>query len=183
MINHDLRIIIIATPKVCSTSFSKTFGISHHHITMDRAKIEYAPYWQSYFKFAFVRNPMDKLISAYDGNRNGETENKTLEELCFLLLHNPFYFLYHGFHPQSHYVSNPDELDFIGRFENLEKDWAKLCQLIHFNMPLRHSNRSKIRLESLDQYYTPQVCASVAKVYKKDFALFGYDYPLPLVKD
>lgn len=183
MINHDLKIIIIATPKVCSTSFSKTFGISHHHISMDQAKVEYAPYWKSYFKFAFVRNPMDKLISSFDGNVNGETTGKTLEELCFLLLHNPFYFLYHGFHPQSHYVSDPEELDFVGRYEHLDRDWTKLCQLIHFNMPLHHTNSSQHRLEHRKQYFTPQICAAVAQVYKKDFAMFDYDYPLPNLKD
>ena len=65
------------------------------------------------------------------------------------------------------------EVDFVGRFENLQKDWKKVCKVMDYDFPLPHLNKSKWK--GYDQFYTPRLRSIVGLAYAKDFARFGYE--------
>jgi hypothetical protein len=76
-----------------------------------------------------------------------------------------------------------EEMDFIGRFENLKEDWKRLCTEIeevsgkHIrNKNLPHKNNGKHKKEGTYRYlYTKEMKRKIKKVYEKDFKTYGYE--------
>lgn len=145
-----------------------------------------------YFKFAFVRNPYDRLLSCYLQKATPSTRGK---------LFPPRYkdvVLYQGM-PFREFVEAvyriPDEaadphyrsqhvtlLDpegrlipqCIGRFENLREDFAYILRRLGANdrgSSLPHLTRSP---EKTGDYYDPEIRELVAERFARDFELFGY---------
>lgn len=80
MIDHKYKLIFIHISRTGGTSIENAicgndwWNIDPHtkHLTASEAKSIYKDYWDSYFKFSFVRNPWDRLISCYHlGYYNG----------------------------------------------------------------------------------------------------------------
>ena len=71
MINHDLKCIFIHIQRTGGTSIelalngTDTWLNNPHlkHLTASQAKAEYSEYWDKYFKFAFVREPLSRHLS------------------------------------------------------------------------------------------------------------------------
>ena len=68
MINREKKFIFVRIPKTAGTSMQVVledeFGLGKKedpHCTPDR----YSECWEEYFKFTFVRNPWDRLVSTY----------------------------------------------------------------------------------------------------------------------
>lgn len=72
--------------------------------------------------------------------------------------------------PQVDFIGT--EHDFLGRYEQLPTDHAKLCSLLNRSGRLPHANRSA-RPWRLDELYDPATRERVAEVYRADFELFG----------
>ena len=65
--------------------------------------------------------------------------------------------------------------DFIGRFESLQKDFEKVCEIIEIpKRDLPKTNTSKHRHYST--YYNKETKKMVAEAYKQDIELFGYGF-------
>lgn len=175
------NLVFINNPKCASTAIALALGLHHSHRTTVQMK-ELYPDWKDRFSFAFVRNPLDRLISTYEmvkmpnswhyteANPDAE-KGSTLEDYCRLLLKNEK--LDHaGWLPQSHFVDQ-DSLSFVGRYENMETDWVKVT-----DKKLRTVNETT-RLKPRVEYYTSFICEAVARLYRADYCQFGYQYPLP----
>jgi len=149
-----------------------------------------------------VRNPYDRLVSAYyfmirGGFNNNPYYLKVKEDyrdFADWVLNglNPEYFEIEGrldanrlwteaFLPQSEWLLDEigelvlDE-EYIGKYENLVKD-AK--QLLNINLNT-HLNKSNDRCEDWRIYFTNRkVREKVEKLYKKDFELLKYCYYIP----
>jgi hypothetical protein len=65
-------------------------------------------------------------------------------------------------------------VDFVGRFEALERDFATVCRRIGIDPSLPHINRSTHR--DFRDYYTPRTKAMVAEAYSADIERFGYEF-------
>ena len=68
MISHSHRCISIHIPKSAGNSVNRAFGVDwqdHKDIARHRAELP-ADVFNSYFKFAVVRNPWDRLLSDYN---------------------------------------------------------------------------------------------------------------------
>lgn len=153
--------------------------------------------WRSRFKFAFVRNPWDRLVSWWsmidaarsrltDGSQvNGffryvQTHAATFEEFirnCHEDVTDP-----DGrkciFRNQIDYLTGQDHklaVDFIGRFETLQADFDRVCELNGIPpVSLPHLNKS-----SHDHYscfYDKQLQSIVGDAYAKDIDAFGYTF-------
>ena len=101
------------------------------------------------FKFSVIRNPWDKFISSwvYCNNKDNFFGNKTIKEVLLNLpskeTHSHHY--WHLTKPQSSIlVSNGKvNVDVLIRFENLQEDFNKLCDIIgieKFKLP--HLNKT-----------------------------------------
>jgi chondroitin 4-sulfotransferase 11 len=146
---------------------------------------------REYFKFTFVRNPWDRFVSAYfylkevRNNPNHEwpsdiwksnvinddfdTFSEFLESRLWTR-HRWFHF-----YPQYDFIVNGHnkDIDFIGRFENLQEDFNKVCN--HIGLPPRElvpTNVSKHK--HYTEYYNHDTKKIIGHYYRKDIKNFNY---------
>ena len=68
MISHKHKIIFVPIPKnaSCSIAFLINGGKSNYrHSTAKNLMRKHREYWDDYYKFCVVRNPYDRIVSAY----------------------------------------------------------------------------------------------------------------------
>lgn len=133
----------------------------------------------THFLFTFTRNPHDRLVSAYTylrkggRNKNDLAKGKTLpaDFKTFVMDHLKGDLNWWHFRPMTFYVNG--DVDFIGRFENLNEDFNYVCD--QCSMPaceLPHLNNTKHH-HYMD-YYDDETFSCVKEIYQKDFETFGY---------
>lgn len=160
-----------------------------------------AEQFSSYFKFTFVRNPYERLVSTYiyfDYIKRYDF-NYFIKEIVTSNLHERYT---RHFLPQTIYLTNDDGLslvDFIGRMENLQNDFLAICKTIGLsNASLPHTNKTKTNttsrkpikkiLESVEDwntrkrrrptyfdYYDKEAFDLTNSLYEADFVRFGYE--------
>jgi hypothetical protein len=130
------------------------------------------------FKFAFVRNPWDRLVSRYahllrskDRYRHKTVmQMKSFEEfIAWEIKRRSAY--------QFEYVTGEDGqsiVDFVGHYERLDEDFATVCARIGVKAELPHANVSEHR--DYRSYYTPESRELVARHFRRDIEMFGYDF-------
>jgi hypothetical protein len=160
------------------------------------------------FKFCFVRNPWDRVVSAYTYTqcRWPGFFYLTFKEYIYEILRDESIpwdvpHLYQdpksNLHdlmmwdakghaiPYRHPGYFMEEMDFIGRFENLEHDFQVVLRRMGrtWGKPLLHKNASARK--PYPTYYTPQLRNAVGALYHDDIVRFGYtfdedhDWPTP----
>jgi len=146
--------------------------------------------FNSYYKFAFVRNPFSRLVSAYEFMQNGGYGVSDKDIVAIVKRFSTFqdfvlnYLTPHSakrirhFRPQHFFVcdsSNNIMVDFIGRFENIEQDYENIRCKIGVGEPLKKINATNGKRLTLDEYYeNPYVLSKIIKIYYKDFEIFHY---------
>jgi Sulfotransferase family len=142
------------------------------------------------FKFTFVRNPWDRLVSAFfflkksDLKRNQRFARRVLSAYedfdsfvrQWVTRKNIWSFTH--FYPQYHYLYIDQRLgvDFVGFYENLAEDFVTVAKKINRPVTLREENRLGGRKKDYREYYNDETRDIVAKVYAEDIALLGYSY-------
>lgn len=164
------------------------------HRTIGQIKKFYIPDIEGYYKFSFVRNPWDRAVSdwkyftyqeciSFEGYRV-ELKSQTLKDylLCtggyekYNHLHSPSG---RGDHWALQYnfinIDGIDCMDFIGKFENLQEDFNKVCDKIGIpRQQLQHVNKTNHK--HYTEYYDDETRAIVAEKYAKDIEYFGYKF-------
>jgi len=138
--------------------------------------------YHEYFKFTIVRNPWDRVFSAYKNIMRDESHIKLLgikKDLQFIdfvrnYAGNEFFTM-----PAMEYLKNYNgeiTMDHIGRFENLETDFKKICEKMELsNIKLPHKlNRNN--KDSYRDFYDSETMQLVAEIYEEEIGLFGYQF-------
>jgi hypothetical protein len=136
-----------------------------------------------YFKFAFVRNPWDRLLSEYIYRKRVHTgglfSRISLKEMLTTkwTTRQRHMSIKQHIRPQCEYVYDNDVqcVDFVGRFENLQEDFNIVCDKIgipHQELPHKNTTDHKHYTE----YYDEETRELVAEKYKKDIEYFGYEF-------
>ncbi|HEF3642180.1 TPA: sulfotransferase family 2 domain-containing protein [Campylobacter jejuni] len=188
--------IFIHVPKVAGTSIERVvfetdkWLVGHvralDYINQDKNKFE------SYFSFAFVRNPFDRMVSAFhylkkgggnDYDKNWANENlkdfDTFEQFVLALQNKNVkdkILSWQHFTPQYKFICDENKnilVNFIGKLENINNDFKIVKNELNFDRNLIHSNSSKHEIFS--NYYNEKTYNIIAELYKEDFALFDYD--------
>jgi chondroitin 4-sulfotransferase 11 len=149
----------------------------------------------NYFKFSFVRNPWDVRVSRYFYLRDTEiaynTERNLPTNTSALYLDFKPWCLSSGWFPcrnwphknktkggQIGFLQNDNleiDIDYIGKFENLQEDFNNICDQIGIeNKKLPHHNKSKHK--HYTEYYDDETRQIVAEKYAKDIEYFGYKF-------
>lgn len=195
--NHDHRSIFIHVPRTGGTSLSRALGARHEHFPISRYAGFDRDAFRHYFKFAFVRNPWDRLLSAYVYLRAGIEKPGTFPDKSWAQLHLSRFadfeefvlalrdpatrrtiLRYIHFRPQLNWIRLPSsmrvELDFVGRFETLEQDFQILAERFSVLPTL-----SKVRQTSHPPYreaFTPVMRDVATALYRADIDAFGYNF-------
>ncbi|MCG8634481.1 MAG: sulfotransferase family protein [Desulfobacterales bacterium] len=159
---------------------------SLYHASARDVKKEVTPeVFNSCYKFAFVRNPWDWQVSMYH-----------------FILKDPTHVRYetvsamNGFGEYLEWVINTPRpyprgaakfqkpmltdregrlmVDFLGRFETLERDFARVCDRLGIEGALPKINGSGHR--DYRDYYTDKTRKMVGEYFKEDIAFFGYTF-------
>lgn len=128
--------------------------------------------YSDYFKFSFVRNPWDRVVSWYCFEKKRFTNKKRdLTNVNFSKYIKNYENIWaHGFQYESVKCCN-----FIGRFENLQKDFDIICDKIGIpQQQLPHKNKTNHK--HYTEYYDDETKQIVAERYAKDIEYFGYEF-------
>ena len=128
-------------------------------------------FWDSAFKFCFCRNPYDRAVSHYFYARKRHPD-KFPRSVSFLDFTKTLGNYGRMFQVQTWYTDGL-EFDFIGRYENLEADFAYVAQKLGVkDAVLRRDNKTKHH--PYKAYYDDESVDNVRRFYSKDFEYFRY---------
>ena len=134
--------------------------------------------YDSYFKFAFVRNPWDLMVSYYHyikANAEHHRQSRVAGLRCF-----GDYIKYeirrNTISQSGCLTDRSGELlvDYVGRFENLKADFADVCARIGVAGAIAKRNRSDHR--DYRTYYDDTTAQLVADHWREDICRFGYTF-------
>jgi hypothetical protein len=157
-------------------------------------------YFKRSFKFCFVRNPYDRLVSLYKYHRVKKNLNLEFDEFVKLLYEEfrlkrvPPIGLYNikTFHLDSRLYHKqiygnqynemirwiPPDIGFIGRLENFDSDINQLLKILgYLGEPINIPKLNYTRADDYMSYYTNKHTIKYASViYRHDICRFGYKF-------
>lgn len=133
--------------------------------------------WNSYFKFAFVRNPFDIAVSRYHWDMKGKLgmQDTSVEGFKSWVKQGGLFDKDRAYL----YISSGKsvDLDFIGYYENLEEDIQYICDKIGLGSLALPSLKSGFRdNSSYAAFYDKAVKQQVQDFFNEDFRLLGYNF-------
>lgn len=186
------KCIFIHIPKTAGTSIVSILGNG----VVNRDHVRYLIYLKSnkqkfneYFKFAFVRNPFDRIVSVYQyfnqgGNRNEDLyyqeifKNKynTFEKFVLEFLNKDIIHEHNLLRPQYLFIydfKGECQVDYIGKFEDIDNGFDIISKKLNISQKLPKANSSK-RKKYKEYYQNNRVKEKIILLYKKDFEFFDY---------
>lgn len=142
-------------------------------------------YYNKAFKFCFVRNPWDRAVSLFEFlNRRGIVNHNKFKNFLYELRDK-------GISPiglmnvsdnsqcnqQVEWIINNKKCvaDFVGRFEQLQRDFDKLCDLL--GMPRKRLPKENVtRRKKYNHYYNTETRKLVGRLYDRDIDYFKYTF-------
>lgn len=218
---EDLKAIYFVMPKVACTSlksiFAKHLGLNnfdnsdhfknvHQMVDFPYAnKQEIYDNYKDYFKFGFVRNPWDRVVSAYtnkitnDPNYNNPSFTNGVgvysydekgknrfhvgmsfeEYLEVIRTTEPID--YDGHFRIQHWILTDMQhrmlSDFVGKLETLDRDFKYVCERIGLeNVELPKFNESKKNKVRFQDYYNDKTKKIVEKLYQQDIDIYRFKF-------
>ena len=210
VINDKYKFIFLHVPKAAGTSVSKSLSAldgnnrrllaetAHETLSDFLSNVSSRKHiidklllrdYRSYYRFAFVRNPWDRIASVYRYLK----EKKPRVEIDTVSSFEDFLFQFNdgiewicelnSMKPQTDYVTIDGRLavDFLGHFEYLREDFSKVKRDLGISVVLPHSNRSSNSKSDYRSNYTDDTASIVASKFSGTISRFGYvfDDPAP----
>jgi len=168
-----------------------------HFLARDLRDVYGKAAWESSFKFSFVRNPWDRLVSWWsmiDNHRHASTAANSGNEFTRYVRQRAQSFeefltrctdeivetdgRKHIFRDQIDYlVDDKGKLivDFVGRFERLQEDFDQVTARLGVpSATLPRVNSSQHA--AYTSYYTPAMAEEVGRRYARDILAFSYRF-------
>ena len=153
-----------------------------------------SPAIERFYTFTFVRNPWDRVFSAYSFLKRGgwqkgdqefvaaflsdcdSVEKFVLERLTREDVREKIHFK-----PLGHFLKTSAgewfPFDFVGRFERFADDFETVKRRVNPQAVLKHRNRTNgVAPGSYLDGYTSEMIDAVARIYAEDIEAFGYTF-------
>lgn len=192
-VDHKNNFVFVHIPKCGGRSIKKVFDIkTHDHYGISKLGFNPTDYCPNLsiddlFKFAFVRNPWDRFVSAYEYLKRGGIPRfdrpKTLTIKQEYPIFKDFILAKHVweqwvfFKPQLNFITVDGSIktDFFGRFENFQNDFNFICDQINYpRVKLPHVNATKHI--HYTEYYDEQSIKLIGRSFEKDIDTFKYRF-------
>jgi len=187
---RDPDCVLIHIPKTARTSIRKGVwqgryeGPAHGHLPEE---------WRPYFRFAFVRHPLDRFISVWkmftEGTRNEpgwsmpqDARPLSLAAFAEIVFDESILFderrrrfeekIRHHAMPQTHPFYCLHEAEFVGRYERLRSDFAVVAERVGLSAPLPHMHSTEHGAWST--YISGPLLERCRAFYRDDFEALGY---------
>jgi hypothetical protein len=190
-------VVFIHVPKAAGTSIAETvFGRFVGHFGVVDVLAACPPDVQALPRFSVVRNPWDRVVSAWTFARAGSGlgGSTTVRIHAARQYRVPAFERFDTFvsewlavrdverldgvfRPQSAYVTDATgelRLDHLGRLEQLAETEAWLSSVLGRKIEFGRANTSSH--EHYRSYYTSETRRKVGEIYARDIALFGYEF-------
>ena len=120
--------------------------------------------WDNYYKFGFCRNPWDRCVSIYHGRKQIRglplpSFDKWIRQKDIKVNQQVLWFR---------------DMNFVGRFERYEEDFAKVTDRLGVDIKLPHINKSKHK--HYTEYYNDETVQIVRDKFKDDIDIFEYKF-------
>lgn len=188
---HKKSIFVHITKSAGTSVASSLFGELPYHYTARQYRVIFGRKdFNNYFKFCFVRNPWDRLYSAYSFLKAGGwherdaawaeknlTEFKDFNDFVINWLNHDRLYSHMHFWPQSDFICNDwgkPIIDYLGYFESIDSDYKYISGQLNVTEQLQHKNSSK-RLGYKD-IYNEESINKVRHLYDSDIKNFGYRF-------
>lgn len=192
----ETRSVFVHIPKAAGLSIAAslygTEGGLHTKLATYRYVLSKSEF-ESFFKFSFVRNPWDRLLSAYrflkaggwtDIDRRWYQQNlgtcRDFREFVKRYLPRPEVRDWIHFRPQHEFLCLPwrsgPQVDFLGYFENIEQDFEVVRDQLGVKCELLTRNRKNLSNQSYVDSYDDELIRIVGHHYRTDVRMLGYTF-------
>jgi hypothetical protein len=139
--------------------------------------------WENYYKFTFIRNKFDLLISLYNYDLticNGQyslDKHVTFEE--FIKEHVGINQELYTSRIDQYYLTHTDGkcmFDFMGRFENYAADLTTVCDHIGIHNTEERVNTGNYDRTKKSGYYTPELEQLVKEKFPQEIKHFNFSF-------
>lgn len=180
------RFLFIHINKTGGSSIEKALGIrSEHKTALEKMQQLGSRAWEKKYKFTIVRNPWDKVVSHYlyrvKTNQTAlgvsSIDFKEWVRLTYQEQDPEYMDIPLMFKPQMDWITDEKGkvlVDFIGKFENLERDFNSVCEHLGISAKLPHLK--KTTRERYNTYYDDRTIEIVANWFERDIDYFGYEF-------
>ena len=197
MISDSHKFIFIHIPKTAGTSlcniFLKEKAYIHtkkgryyqSHESVNDLEITNSEEMDKYFTFSFVRNPFRRLVSYYNFKINTKyfPPKISFKEMCRKIYKKERKgirdrnFLLHTRSCCEYLINKNGEIniDFIGKVENLQKDFDFICDKINLQKQIiPKQNKSKV--VDYTDFYDNETIKITSDIYQSDLEKFSYKF-------
>lgn len=187
-ISHEKKLIWYRVAKVGTRTIFN--ALDQGGVVLDAEHSMWCHYpandYDGYFRFAFVRNPWDRLVSCWLNKVvNSNYHQFSAAQLTYM----------QDFKNYVDYVAKIDvttykdphirlqatlidmnHVDFVGRFERFEVDLKKIFSILEMGgIKIYKKNVTKNR-KPYPEYYDEASQQKVAEIYRKDIQIFNYQF-------
>lgn len=197
-ISDKYRCIFIHVPKCAGTSLKQVLDLpGRGHPPWNWFAENFPRKWKSYLKFAIVRNPWDRFVSAYVYAKMKQSywhneraglhpdypllSTKTFEECCFIAQKQRQVLRHESWYPQHLWLAQQLNrqcrlmVDLVLRYEKLDEDIALISTRLGLE-PIELPRINVSQHSCYRDYYNEETRTVVADLYATDVALFGYQF-------
>lgn len=188
--------IFIHIPKTAGTSLLHALngrGGPRDHLPWTAYYIRSPKRFNTYFKFSFVRNPLDRALSAYNylmAGGNGISDIEVSKQVANYESFNDFVIFGLGsgrfrnhlqFQPQSNFIVGPTGrivVDYLGYYESLDVDFenikTSLKRVQHLSWESRSQSARGTGAKDIKDELSVRAFAVLEELYRQDLEVFGY---------